>query len=172
MKARILSLELVNYFGQLLGARTRPESVPNALLENGLQRGKVFLPDAETGEIVEVNTGDARRRKGFAERQAKSQEQLLRLFHRAGIETDQAEQFAGSLSRCRWIDAVRDRSVSDDVADLAARIERGERILKNHLDAAALFAQRLSLDPGEIDVADTDGAGIRLDQPHDEACDR
>src|SRR6478672_178247 len=79
---------------------------------------------------------------------------------------------AGALARCRRIDAMRDRAIGDDVADLSARVERGERILKNHLDAAALFAQRLSLDPGEIDVADTDGAGVGFDQPHDEACDR
>ena len=65
-----------------------------------------------------------------------------------------------TLSRRRWIYAMRNRSVGDDVADFAARIKRGERILKNHLDPAALFAQRLSLDPGEIDVADTDGAGV------------
>ena len=37
--------------------------------------GRLILQDAETGEIVEVNTGDARKREAFAERQAKSQEQ-------------------------------------------------------------------------------------------------
>jgi len=51
--------------------------------------GRLIFQDAETGEIVEVNTGDARKRQAFAERQAKSQEQLLRLFHRAGIDAIQ-----------------------------------------------------------------------------------
>jgi uncharacterized protein (DUF58 family) len=51
--------------------------------------GRLVFQDAETGEIVEVNTGDARKRKAFAERQAKSQEQLLRLFRRAGIDAIQ-----------------------------------------------------------------------------------
>jgi uncharacterized protein (DUF58 family) len=57
--------------------------------------GRLIFQDAETGEIVEVNTGDARKRAAFAERQAKSQEQLARLFRKAGIDsiqlrTDQA----------------------------------------------------------------------------------
>jgi uncharacterized protein (DUF58 family) len=51
--------------------------------------GRLVFQDAETGEIVEVNTGDARKRKAFAERQAKSQDQLLRLLRRAGIDAIQ-----------------------------------------------------------------------------------
>jgi uncharacterized protein (DUF58 family) len=51
--------------------------------------GRLVFQDAETNEIVEVNTGDARKRKAFAERQAKSQEQLLRLLRRAGIDAIQ-----------------------------------------------------------------------------------
>ena len=57
--------------------------------------GRLIFQDAETGQIVEVNTGDERKRAAFTERQAKSQEQLARLFRRAGIDsiqlrTDQA----------------------------------------------------------------------------------
>jgi uncharacterized protein (DUF58 family) len=52
-------------------------------------QGRLIFQDAETGEIVEVNTGDARKRKAFAERQAKEQEQLLRLFRKAGIDAIQ-----------------------------------------------------------------------------------
>ncbi len=51
--------------------------------------GRLVFQDAETGEIVEVNTGDARKRRAFAERQAKEQEQLLRLFRRAGVDAIQ-----------------------------------------------------------------------------------
>jgi uncharacterized protein (DUF58 family) len=51
--------------------------------------GRLIFQDAETGEIVEVNTGDARKRKAFADRQAKEQEQLLRLLRRAGIDAIQ-----------------------------------------------------------------------------------
>ena len=92
-------------------------------------------------------------------------------FHRARIEADEAEQLTGALSRRRGIDAMRDRAVGDDAADLPARVEGSERILKHHLDAAALLAQGLAADPGEIDIADADGACVRLDQAHDESGD-
>jgi uncharacterized protein (DUF58 family) len=51
--------------------------------------GRLVFQDAETGEIVEVNTADARKRAAFAQRQAKSQEQLARLFRKAGIDAMQ-----------------------------------------------------------------------------------
>jgi uncharacterized protein (DUF58 family) len=53
--------------------------------------GRLIFQDAETGEIVEVNTGDARKRKAFAERQMKSQEHLARLFRKAGIDAIQLQ---------------------------------------------------------------------------------
>src|SRR5580693_4574947 len=53
--------------------------------------GRLIFQDAETGEIVEVNTGDARKRQAFAERQAKSQDFLARLFRRAGIDEIQLQ---------------------------------------------------------------------------------
>jgi len=57
--------------------------------------GRLVLQDAETGEIVEVSTGDARKRAAFAERQAKTQAETAKLFRSAGIDsiqlrTDQA----------------------------------------------------------------------------------
>lgn len=51
--------------------------------------GRLVLEDAETGEIVEVSTGDARKRLAFAERQARSQAELARLFRTAGIDSIQ-----------------------------------------------------------------------------------
>src|ERR1019366_7463202 len=51
--------------------------------------GRLGFQDAETGEIVEVNSSDARKRAAFAERQAKSQEHLARLFRSAGIDAIQ-----------------------------------------------------------------------------------
>ena len=45
--------------------------------------GRLVLKDAETGEVIEVNTGDARKRTAFAERQAKAQTELARLFRSA-----------------------------------------------------------------------------------------
>ena len=51
--------------------------------------GRLIFQDAETGQIVEVNTGDARKRAAFAERQTKSQSEIARLFRRAGIDAMQ-----------------------------------------------------------------------------------
>ena len=51
--------------------------------------GRLILRDAETGEVVEVNTGDQRKRASFAERQTKAQTDLARLFRSAGIDAIQ-----------------------------------------------------------------------------------
>jgi uncharacterized protein (DUF58 family) len=49
--------------------------------------GRLVLTDAETGEVVEVNTGDERRRLAFNERQARAQAELARLFRSAGVDS-------------------------------------------------------------------------------------
>ena len=64
--------------------------------------GRLILQDAETGELVEINTGDERKRKAFAERQVKAQDELARLFRSAAIDsivlrTDQP--YAAALGR-------------------------------------------------------------------------
>ena len=64
--------------------------------------GRLVLSDAETGEVVEINTGDERKRAAFAERQARAQADLARLFRSAGIDairlrTDQP--YAAELGR-------------------------------------------------------------------------
>jgi uncharacterized protein (DUF58 family) len=64
--------------------------------------GRLVLNDAETGEVVEINTGDERKRTAFAERQARAQADLARLFRSAGIDairlrTDQS--YAAELGR-------------------------------------------------------------------------
>jgi len=48
--------------------------------------GRLVLTDAETGELVEVNTRDARKRRLFAEGRAKHQEALLRALRSAKID--------------------------------------------------------------------------------------
>lgn len=64
--------------------------------------GRLVLNDAETGEVVEINTSDERKRVAFAERQARAQADLARLFRSAGIDairlrTDQP--YAAELGR-------------------------------------------------------------------------
>ncbi len=51
--------------------------------------GRLSLEDAETGEIVEVSTGDLRKRAAFAQRQLRAQVDLGRLFRSAGIDSIQ-----------------------------------------------------------------------------------
>ena len=64
--------------------------------------GLLVLKDAETGEVVEINTGDQRKRRAFSERQIKNQKDLQRLFRAAGVDsivlyTDQT--YAAALGR-------------------------------------------------------------------------
>ncbi|MBC8097093.1 MAG: VWA domain-containing protein, partial [Akkermansiaceae bacterium] len=64
--------------------------------------GRLVLEDAETGEIVEVSTGDAQKRKAFAERQTKAQADVARLFRSAGIDAIQLrtdQSYAIALAR-------------------------------------------------------------------------
>ena len=51
--------------------------------------GRLVLRDAETGEVIEINTGDARKRAAFTERQLKAQNDTARLFRSAGIDSIQ-----------------------------------------------------------------------------------
>jgi uncharacterized protein (DUF58 family) len=64
--------------------------------------GRLVLEDAETGEIVEVATDNARKRAAFAERQAKAQTDLARLFRSGGIDAIQLrtdQPYTVSLAR-------------------------------------------------------------------------
>ena len=64
--------------------------------------GRLVLEDAETGEIVEVSTGDAQKRSAFAQRQARAQTDLTRLFRSAGIDSIQLrtdQPYAVALGR-------------------------------------------------------------------------
>ncbi|HVY68949.1 MAG TPA: DUF58 domain-containing protein [Verrucomicrobiae bacterium] len=51
--------------------------------------GRLVLKDSETGEVVEVNTGDERKREAFRQRQAKVQAELQSLFRSAAIDAIQ-----------------------------------------------------------------------------------
>jgi uncharacterized protein (DUF58 family) len=51
--------------------------------------GRLVLRDAETGEVIEINTGDARKRDAFALRQTKALNDTARLFRSAGIDSIQ-----------------------------------------------------------------------------------
>src|SRR5438034_289626 len=64
--------------------------------------GRLILEDAETGEVVEINTGDERKRAAFAQRQVKAQAELLKLFRGARIDSIQLrtdQPYAGALGK-------------------------------------------------------------------------
>jgi uncharacterized protein (DUF58 family) len=64
--------------------------------------GRLVFEDAETGEILEVNTGSASHRAAFAAHQAKMEAELLRLFRSAGIDAIQLrtdQPYAAALGR-------------------------------------------------------------------------
>ncbi|HWY78546.1 MAG TPA: VWA domain-containing protein, partial [Verrucomicrobiae bacterium] len=64
--------------------------------------GRLVLKDAETGEVVEVNTGDARKRAAFAQRQVKAQTELMRVFRAANIDSIQLrtdQPYSSALGR-------------------------------------------------------------------------
>ena len=64
--------------------------------------GRLVLKDAETGEVVEVNTGDARKREAFAQRQMKAQAELRRVFRAANIDAIQLrtdQPYSSALGR-------------------------------------------------------------------------
>lgn len=48
--------------------------------------GRLVLHDAESGEVVEVNTADLRKRQAFAERGDRAREELARAFRAAGVD--------------------------------------------------------------------------------------
>jgi len=48
--------------------------------------GRLVLTDAETGEVIEINTHDARKRDAFADRRGKHQVELLRQLRSANID--------------------------------------------------------------------------------------
>jgi uncharacterized protein (DUF58 family) len=64
--------------------------------------GRLVLNDAETGEVIEVNTGDERKRAAFAERQGRALAETGRLFRSAGIDAIQLrtdQPYAVELAR-------------------------------------------------------------------------
>jgi len=62
--------------------------------------GRLILEDAETGEVVEVNTGNASSRDAFALRQQKQIGELAKQFRSSGIDSIQLRQI--SLIARRW----------------------------------------------------------------------
>jgi uncharacterized protein (DUF58 family) len=64
--------------------------------------GRLIFQDAETGEVVEINTHDARKRSEFAERRGQMQAEAMRSLRSANIDTIQvrtAQPYAAALGQ-------------------------------------------------------------------------
>jgi uncharacterized protein (DUF58 family) len=64
--------------------------------------GRLILEDAETGDIVELNTAGAAGRDAFALRQEKSRGEIARQFRSVGIDSIQlhtGEPYSAALGR-------------------------------------------------------------------------
>ena len=64
--------------------------------------GRLVLQDAETGEVVEVNTSRRKNRQRFVERQRQYQDELTRMFRSAqvdAIEVKTGQPYAGELGQ-------------------------------------------------------------------------
>jgi uncharacterized protein (DUF58 family) len=64
--------------------------------------GRLVFKDAETGEVIEINTADGRKRKAFAERQTRAQGDILRALRSANVDTIQVftnQPYAAALGR-------------------------------------------------------------------------
>ena len=51
--------------------------------------GRLIFEDAESGEVVEINTGNDATRNAFSLRQWRNQEELARMFRSAGVDAIQ-----------------------------------------------------------------------------------
>jgi uncharacterized protein (DUF58 family) len=64
--------------------------------------GRLVLRDAETGEVLEINTAHSDKREVFARRQQEAKAELARLFRSAGIDSIQLrtdQPYASELGR-------------------------------------------------------------------------
>jgi uncharacterized protein (DUF58 family) len=64
--------------------------------------GRLVLKDAETGEVIEIHTGDTAKRTAFRKRQAEAQAELEKLFRAAAIDFIQLrtdKPYAATLGR-------------------------------------------------------------------------
>lgn len=71
--------------------------------------GRLILKDAETGEVVEVNTNDPRKRKAFADRQNRMLEETQKLFRSARIDVIQLRTHEPYAARLGQFFATREK---------------------------------------------------------------
>ena len=121
-----------------------------------------------------ISLGSERERSRDADALALPAGELVRVaLGGVGIQPDGPQQLDDRFAPAGAVaDAVNDQRLGDDGADLQARVERGERILEDHLHLAAHGAQRPLVEGAEVRAVELDLAGGRLDQPQQRARQR
>lgn len=108
LKRRVILSELLNQasFSALRQANRRHDVVAVQILDRFELElpnlGYLVLKDSETGDVVEINTGDERKRKAFRQRQLRAQSEISRLFQSVGIDSIQLrtnEPYTAALGR-------------------------------------------------------------------------
>ena len=80
------------------------------------------------------------------------------------LDAEYTEQLRSLGISLRGRRAMGYRPFSNDPSDLAARVERRKRILKNHLDRLASCAQLFALEMGHVASSEKDRSAIGLHQ--------
>jgi len=108
---RTVAVVLSDFIGQAVGSRLRQAARRHDLVAVHItdrfelelpDLGRLMLQDAETGELLEINTGEPKRLLRFAERQAQAQDGFMRALRSAAIDSIQLrtdEPYAGALAR-------------------------------------------------------------------------
>jgi uncharacterized protein (DUF58 family) len=108
---RTVVVVLSDFLGQAVGSRLRQTARRHDLVAVQItdrfelelpQLGRLMLQDAETGELLEINTDEPRRLQRFTERRSQAQDEFLRTLRSAAIDAIQLrtdEPYAGALAR-------------------------------------------------------------------------
>ena len=102
---------------------------------------------AETGSSQTMNSGIEDQRARDADALALPAGEFMRQpsHHQGRVEADRGQHLVDEpLALLRILDARNHQRLGDDVADLAARVERGDRILEDQLHAPAHLAQGIA----------------------------
>ena len=140
----------------------RPQQGNDMGLHGDIQRGRGFVEDDEL-RLEGERPGDGHAlalAAGHVVRVAAGE--VLR-------QIDEAEQLPCLMRHVPGADQTEiQEGLAEDVPDAELRVERGGRVLKDHLDRAAVLAERLAGERGHVLPAEEDAScGGRLEAGQD-----
>ena len=149
------------------------------LLLKLLKQGENLRADRDVeggdGFVGDDEFGAEDQRAGDADALALSAGELVRVAPGGvGVEADGGEGFEDTLAavcaiKLGMMDGER---LGDDGFDAEARVERGERVLKDHLHVAAKRAEVSTAGGEEVAAEEMDGARVGLDEVREQSGER